>query len=297
MAKLSSNQDSASPKIDEFERKEEYKSNWYFDNEVVERLMYRYVEGACTDVSLRDQIMEHASELIRQLIKAHNLGQIYPGKEESSIGDLFQVAWLQIEGALYKYEAHPHCSACFNKLRPTDSLLSNEFMLVSEIITKIGKCPHCKARLEPSKIYYRGKSRLFNLWSQIARTVILAHIKKENRDKKNGSLFQEHLENRRVQKTNMLERFQTEARLLCQYNKDYLKIIDTLDKLYREDEKPHEGLIGKLVEMTSLPRLTITSFLKICRLRSYEFTDSPINEEFDTIRRRSTDQDQQDGDN
>jgi hypothetical protein len=297
MAKHSSNQDSVSRKVDDFERREEYKSNWYFDNEAVERIMYRYVEGACIDVSLRDQIMEHASELIRQLIKAHNLGQIYPGKEESSIGDLFQVAWLQIEGALYKYEARPHCSGCFNKLRPNDSQLSDEFILAVNVVAEIGKCKHCGIRLEPDRIYYRGKSRLFNLWSQIARTVILAHIKKENRDKKNGPLFQEHLEHRRVQRAQMLERFQTEARSLCKYNKDYLKIIDTLDKLYLGDEKPHEGLIGKLVEITSLPRLTITSFLKLCRLRSYEFTDSPINEEFDTVRRRSTDQEQQDGDN
>ena len=116
--------------LGEFDRKEILHKNHYFDNEIVERLMYLYVEGACTDVSLRDEIMVWASELIRQLIKAHNLGQICPGKDDTTSGDLFQTAWLQIEGALYKYEARPHCTGCYNNLRPGDSQLIDEFCFV-----------------------------------------------------------------------------------------------------------------------------------------------------------------------
>jgi intein/homing endonuclease len=173
MAKSSLNQGSISQKPEQFERKEEYKSNWYFDNEAVERLMYRYCESACTDVTLRDHIMEHASELIRQLIKAHNLAQIYPGKDESSVGDLFQVAWLQIEGALYKYEARPHCGKCYNKLRPNDSMLCDNFMIADDLVTEMHKCKNCNVRLERDNIYYRGKSRLFNLWCVSPNTKVL----------------------------------------------------------------------------------------------------------------------------
>jgi hypothetical protein len=292
MAKNSSSQDSASPRTIKFERREVLKSNHYFDNEIVERLLYRYLEGACTDVKLRDEIMEHAAELIRQIIKAHNLGQIYPGKDDSSIGDLAQVAWLQIESALYKYEARPHCATCYNQLRPNDSLLMDEFIFVDQLLIRMKRCPKCGGVLERETIYYRGKSRLFNMWSQIARTVILAYIKKENRDRKNSHLFQEHLENKTLQKAHALNRFITEAETICKYNEDHLRILDAIKRLYLEDDRPHEGLIGKLVDRSGYPRQTITSFLRIVRLRSHEFTDSPINEENENLKDRFQDKEE-----
>src|SRR6056297_2005484 len=113
------------------------KKNMYFDNEAVERLMDKYVERGCVDVHLRDEIMSHATELIRQIIRAHNFEYITPGRDQSSFNELFQVAWMQIEKTLYKYDSTP------------------------------------------------GSSKLFNMWSQIAKTRILAYLKKEKRDKKN----------------------------------------------------------------------------------------------------------------
>lgn len=148
----------------DFERKEVLNKNYYFDNERVERLMYEYLAGACIDVNLRDEIMVHASELIRQLIKAHNLNQICPGKDGAVNGDLFQTAWLQIESSLYKYEARPHCSVCYNSLRPNDSLLVDDFWFVDRVIKRIKVCPRCKSRLTRDTIYYRGKSKVFNFW-------------------------------------------------------------------------------------------------------------------------------------
>ena len=267
---------------DSFIRKEFKPKNHYFDNEVVEGLMYKYLESACTDVSLRDQIMEQAEELIRQIIKAHNLSQIYPGRDESSIGDLFQTAWIQIESALYKYSARPHCSSCYNQLRPTDSILSEDFIFSEDLLKKIHRCPHCKIKLTREGLYYKGTSRVFNLWSQVARTVILAYIKKENRDRKNGPVFQSHLEHKEPIKSFVLERFITEAKDICKYNKEHMCLIGHIEQLYLKDEKPSEGLISKLVERSGMSRAAVTDFLRIIRLRSHDFTDSPVNEENET---------------
>jgi hypothetical protein len=290
MGKNSSSQTSTSPDAAEFERLEgALAKNHYFDNERVERLLCAYLESACTDVNLRDQVMQQTEELIRQIIKAHNLSQIYPGREESSFYDLFQTAWIQIESALYKYEARPHCAKCYNRQRPNDSILSQDFIFPDEIAATIGKCPKCSIKLERSNIYYKGKSKVFNLWSQIARTVILAYIKKENRDRKNSPVFQTHLESRTPTRSHVLERFFSEAREIFKDNNDFMKLLDTMEQLYREDEKPTDGFIAKLVAKSDLPRSTVTMFLKMLRLRSHDFTDSPINETQELKRRREAD--------
>lgn len=292
MAKILSNPSSVSgPKVD-FERKEVYLKNFYLDNEAVERLLHRYLEGACTDVNLRDEIMTHASELIRQIIKAHRLSQICPGKDDTTEGDLFQTAWMQIESALYKYNERPYCSSCYNNLRPIESLICDEFLFAKDLLKKYKKCKKCKTRFtSPEHIYYKGKSKVFNMWSQIARTVILAYIKKENRDRKNSPVFQNHLENKIAQKSHVLERFLIEARQLCKYNAEYAKLLDVISELYNEDDKPHEGFISKLVLKSGMPRTTITEFLRMIRLRSFEFSDSPVNDEPETIRRRKVGRD------
>lgn len=281
--------DPSIPPMVDFERREgELAKNHYFDNEMVELLLYDYLEGGCIDVVLRDKIMDQAAELIRQTIKTHNLSQIYPGHDDSSIGDLFQVAWTQIESILYKYEAHPHCAICYNVLRPNESLLVDEFIFADEILKRFKRCPVCKIKLIRKNIHYKGKSKVFNLWSQVARTVILAYIKKENRDRKNGPVFQTHLEHRIVPKGHVLDRFLTEAEEIVKYNKDYLCLLEAIKQLYEQDERPYEGLIAKLVERSGLSRTMVTGFLKMLRLRSHDFSDSPVNEEHETMRRKNT---------
>jgi len=241
--------------------------------------------------------MSHATELIRQIIRKQGLHTIYPGQEESAFGDLLQTAWVQIERTLYKYRARPHCRACFSYDRPSDSLLYNPagreygIKTIEEVIKMHKKCPKCgaalesKVMLEPTQeryggsetIIYRGMSKVFNMWSQIARTVILAYIKKEGRDRKNSGSYMTHLSTRTRPINDIMLRFMEEAREMCQYNDDYLLILNSLEWMMQNDDRPHDGIIGKLVQRSNLSRTTVTGFMKFVKLRSLEFTDSPIN--------------------
>lgn len=89
-------------------------SNYYFDNDLVEKLLIEYHKTGCTDISLRDKIMEHADELIINVIRAHNLHNIYTGRDDSSFNDLYQIAWCSIESALYKFNSKPGHPKIFN---------------------------------------------------------------------------------------------------------------------------------------------------------------------------------------
>lgn len=316
----------------------------YFINEVVEDLLRRYIWTGCTNVELRDSIMSHATELIRQIIRKQGLHTIYPGQDESSFGDLLQTAWVQIEKTLYKFRARPHCRSCFNPDRPNDSALytPGEFeygiLNFSDLAKRgIKSCPKCSTKFKEypivkaeqdtfggsDTILYRGNSKVFNMWSQIARTVILAHIKKECRDRKNSSVYRDHVTNKlrhrgpedaiitvhgpcrdgslfndstdhlvradnkdqkkiiqqniAISLNDIIQRFLTEAREMCKYNKEYLQIIDALENLMHVDDDPANGMIGKLVDHSGLSRVTVTQFLRHIRLRSFEFSDSPIS--------------------
>lgn len=269
----------------------------YFINEQVEWQLTKYIWTGCTEVELRDKIMSHATELIRQIIRKQRLHVIYPGQEESAFGDLLQTAWVQIERTLYKYRARPHCRRCYNNDRPSDSLLyqpaSNEYGIITmaEVISKHKFCPKCKTKFAPEPIIepvqgtfggsetiiYRGMSKVFNMWSQVARTVILAYIKKEGRDRRNSNSYMSYLGGRQRPINDIIRRFLNEAREICRFHEDYLQIITAIEQLAVEDERPHDGIIGKLVLKTGLSRQTITSFMRIVKLRSFEFTDSPIN--------------------
>lgn len=270
----------------------------YFINEIVEWQLTKYIWTGCTDVELRDSIMSNATELIRQIIRKQGLHTIYPGQEESAFGDLLQTAWVQIEKTLYKYRSRPYCRLCYSPDRPSDSVLyiPDDFeygIKTFEEVIKIHKgiCPKCKGVLtnapiiEPEQgrfggsesILYRGMSKVFNMWSQVARTVILAYIKKESRDRRNATTYKTHLSNKYRPLSDIMIRFFREAREMCKYNNDHLAILDAIEKLVQTDDKPHDGIIGKLVQNTGMSRSTITGFMKIIKLRSFEFTDSPIN--------------------
>lgn len=254
----------------------------YFDNNKVEDLLVRYKWTGCTNVELRDQIMDHAGELIRQVIRTHNLHKIYRGQEDSAFGDLFQTAWVQIEKALYKYKACPHCADCFNAQRPKDSLLYEpceyDYDIISpeDIAKSKLRCPQCGQK--PSRVLYRGTSKIFNMWSQIARTVVLAFIKKEGRDYKNSDAYKNYLGDRHEANNDIMDRFLSEARDIFKYNKSYIEILSALENIVRTDSRPYEGIITKLVQNSGQSRTQVANFLKIIRLRSNEFTDSPFNE-------------------
>lgn len=286
----------------------------YFINEDVEWKLTLYKWTGCTDVTLRDEIMSHATELIRQIIRKQGLHQIYPGHEESAFSDLIQTAWVQIERTLYKYRARPHCRKCYNPDRPADSIFFEPADLDYHIVTfdellhtgyrcerrnttfKINKCPYCHQDLSdlPSvypqqgifggsqTIIFRGTSKVFNMWSQVARTVILAYIKKEGRDKKNSGPYRDFVYNktssgRQGNNGVKIDRFFAEASEIFKYNDNHIKILEALLHLFKTDDKPHDGIISKLVEKSGQSRAQVLSFIKMLRLRSYEFTDSPIS--------------------
>lgn len=274
-------------------------------------------------MKLRDAIMQHASELIRQIIRKQGLHTIYPGQDESSFGDLLQVGWTQVERTLYKFRARPHCRPCYNPDRPNDSVLYNpadtEYGIITyEEMKKNGiiKCKKCETVFAPepvvqavqdtyggsTTVLFRGISKVFNMWSQVSRTVILAHIKKEGRDRKNATSYRNYIDNKPRQtepyvseSSNLLNqniheinpimvRFLSEAKEICKYNNDFLLVLTALEHLLQVDDRPSEGLIGKLVEHSGLSRITVTQFMKTIRLRSFEFTDSPINRSMDNTK-------------
>jgi hypothetical protein len=273
------------------------KRRLYFINEQVEWLLTRYIWTGCTEVELRDQIMSNASELIRQIIRKQGLHTIYPGQEESSFGDLLNTAWCQIEKTLYKYRSCAHCRSCFNPDRPNDSILyapaEREYGIktLAEIMRLCKQCKKCGSKfrtvpiIEPeqgtyggsSTILFRGRSKVFNMWSQVARTVILAYIKKEGRDRKNSSTYMMHVGNRRIGQSDAMVRFINEAREMCKYHDDFLKVIDTFESLIDNDDRPYDGIISKLTTNGNIPRTTVITFLQFIKLRSHDFSDSPIN--------------------
>lgn len=280
------------------------KRRLYFINEQVEWLLTRYIWTGCTEVDLRDQIMSNASELIRQIIRKQGLHTIYPGQDESSFGDLLNTAWCQIEKTLYKYRSCAHCRTCFNPDRPNDSILyapaEREYGIktLPEIMRLFKRCKKCNTVLkktpmiEPEQgtyggsdtILYRGRSKVFNMWSQVARTVILAYIKKEGRDRKNSTTYMMHVGSRRIGQSDALVRFIAEAREMCKYHDEFLKVIDAFEKLLDTDDRPYDGIISKLTANGGLPRLTVINFLHFIKLRSHDFSDSPINKSESTRR-------------
>lgn len=292
----------------------------YFINETVEDLLRRYIWTGCTDVSLRDQIMSHATELIRQIIRKQGLHTIYPGQDDSSFNDLIHTGWAQVERVLYKFRAKPHCRKCFNPDRPNDSALYIPGDLEYGIITYermwelgIKKCKKCNTVLSDTPVVqaeqdvfggsetvlFKGNSKVFNMWSQVSRTVILAHIKKEGRDKKNSGIYKDHVSGRSkvvdTSDNSPLSRFIEEARVLCQYHTNYLRIIDAISELSRNDDKLSDSLVSKIVSSTGIHRPIVTAFFDYVRLSASQFTDSPIGKSnFSSYAGRSTVQSEED---
>lgn len=274
------------------------RKRFYFINEVVEWQLTQYIWTGCTSLKLRDAVMEHATELIRQLIRKQGLHRIYPGQDDSAFGDLLQTGWVQVERSLYKYRASPYCRRCYNPERPAKSILYSPqdfeygIKTFEEVIEMHGGvCPHCGGELKSSpmiepeqgryggseSILYRGASKVFNMWSQVVRMSVLAHIKKDRRDNRNTDFYKEHLSGKSQGVSDMMLRFFAEAREMCQYSEEHLQILDALERLMCEDDKPHDAIIAKLTKESGLPRKSVTGFLKTVKLRSFEFSDSPLS--------------------
>lgn len=295
----------------------------YFINEEVEDKLRRYIWTGCTDKCLRDSVMSHAPELITQIIRKQNLHMIYPGHDDSAFGDLVQTAWAQLERVLYKFRAKPHCRVCYSPDRPNNSALyipgDNEYGIITydelfgkeknaervgSILVVNMRCPHCGAQLsgEPeikavlgrfggsSTILFRGNSKVFNLFSQVSRTVILAFVKREGRDRKNSGSYKEHLSGKVRLDDDKMERFFSEANEIFKFNIDFIKCLEALKVVVSTDERPYEGLIGKLSRESKLSRAQVSNFMKMLKYRAHEFTDSPLNKNPDLVYRSAIQQ-------
>ena len=238
--------------------------------------------------------MKHAEELIIQLIRKQGLYNIYRGHDPSALTELVHVAYMQIERTLYKYRAKPHCRACFLYERPNDSVLYEpavyEFGIIkpNKLIEICSKCPHCGVSfsiddyIEPSQglyggthdILYRGMSKVFNMWSQVARTVILAYIKKDTRDVRNNDSYTEYTTRKssngdNEQYVNML----IEAKEQMWFNDDYCAVIDSLITLSSEQDADR-NFKKKLCEMTNLDRKIVDNALIVLQVMLHLYAEN-----------------------
>lgn len=121
-----------------------------------------------------------------------------------------------------------------------------------------------------------GHKKIFNMWSQVARTVILAYIKKENKDVKSNNSYKDHKTTVQKAKPDFYRLFD-EAKIIFKNEPRYLQIIDAINHLYLNDETPHDGMIYKLVSLTGFPKKEINEFLISVKAHSSRFSDSPEN--------------------
>jgi hypothetical protein len=141
---------------------------------------------------------------------------------------------------------------------------------------KPSRCQLCEISVDSETHTYIANG-IISHNSQIARTVILAYIKKEARDRKNSASYITHLGSKPRPTSDLMLRFLSEARDMCQFHDEYLSVLDALEWLIHNDDRPYDGIIGKLAERSGLSRPVVTNFMRFVKLRSLEFTDSPIN--------------------
>ena len=270
--------------------------NMYFNNPLVEGLLRKYVMNGCTDIKKRDEIMTHAGELIRQVIRTHGLYAIYGGGEDSSFNDLFQIAWVQIEKTLYKFDYSQIFTLFYMKegkkskyklrglIKEEDSLSYviqitryNKYIVNDkEIEFNLDDLVEIKKSEISSKRF--DNTKVFNMWSQIAKTVVLAYIKKDTRDKKNYGNYSSFLKYKPTEQSYFLERFFNEAEDVCKYDDDEMAILSALKEIADDDLiSASNGLISKIMVKTQLSRQKIVSFFKKIRALQGEFSDSPNN--------------------
>ena len=51
-----------------------------------------------------------------------------------------------------------------------------------------------------------------------------------------------------------------------------------MSKVYENDARAHEGLVGKIAKESGLTKQQVSAFLKQLRLRAFEFTDATLGE-------------------
>lgn len=150
--------------------------NEYFPRLEAETAVAHYVLGACTDISLRNRIIEqYAIPLVNRVIKSLDLYNP-AGSWEEFLAELNNAALVAIERSMYKFKAYPICRYCYeNNLIVTR--LADDLIPPSEIRSK--KCKVCHLPLD---VAYRGKAKLFSFWTNVAVQQARAHIKQMRKD-------------------------------------------------------------------------------------------------------------------
>lgn len=266
----------------------ESKKDFYFINECVEWLLTNYNWTGCTDVELRDLVMGNTNNIIQQIILKHNLHHIYRGRDESSFNDLVHVAYMQIERTLYKYKAAPHCRNCFTYERPQVSCLyipgqyDHHIMKPEEVVDFCPSCPNCGMKLYPYPIIepkqglyggtwtilYRGTSKVFNLWSQVARTVILAHVKKDSRDKRNNPSYKNHFESSRHRISGeVFSEMMKHAENMLWYDLKALSVLSVLKDMSFELNNLSSVIVKKnIIQSTGLTKKEVEKYILLLKL-------------------------------
>lgn len=197
----------------------------YFVNSEVEALVIKYQATGCTDIALRNEVMSNADKLIKGVINTFNLHNVYTGKDNASYYDLYQVAWLQIEKTLYKFD-------------PTE-----------------------------------GHTKLFNMWTSIAHTVMLAEIKKDSKDRISYTKYLDHSLATFRDKSVQLEHFFSQAKEMFKFDDMAIALIDAIEKMYDTDPEPWNGIKTKLCKITGFKRPEVTKFLGEIRNLAFQFDD------------------------
>jgi hypothetical protein len=120
-----------------------------------------------------------------------------------------------------------------------------------------------------------GSPKVFNLWSQVAKTRILAYLKKEKRDKKNMPAYKDYVVRKYKTKSKSIDEFSSfleEISNFFEYDENYKELCLILKRIWETDPKPYDGLKNKLVQISKKDPIIINQFLKLLKLHRDEFT-------------------------
>ncbi len=80
----------------------------YFPNKVVQALVIKYQDTGCTDVPLRDEIMQYVPELALKVIRRYTMYKLWGYSNSNTaqpiIDELVSLCWERIEKIIYKYD-------------------------------------------------------------------------------------------------------------------------------------------------------------------------------------------------
>jgi hypothetical protein len=241
-------------------------ANHYFDNTLVENMVREYVLDGAINIDLRNKIMAHAIELIENVIRVNNFINIMNNPDQTSIDELKSIAWQAIEMSLYKFNATNEYKLKNNRKIKGQCIEELEDRIFVEChdkqIYEIKKCL--------IKSVKRFHTKIFAFWSQVAKTCILAHIKKDKRDKRNKKHYTEHLliRNKTIRKYDIkISEFIDEAKKIFMDSTSH-KILDSLFQIYITYMEIPKSIEKEICQISKLNPKLVKQFFN--NLRKHE---------------------------